>query len=73
MACRPPRPGRVVAFDATVGTGVVRAESGEELPFHATRVSDGSRTIEPGARVVFEAGAGAAPGSWEATTIVRVG
>ncbi len=65
--------GRVVAFDAARGTGYVVTDEGRELAFHATSVADGSRTIDVGARVAVEIGPGAAPGTWEATTVLRTG
>ncbi len=67
-----PVAGHVTAFDAGRGTGVVRGDDGAEWTFHATRVSDGSRSVEVGRRVVFEVGIGAHPGSWEATRVVKI-
>ena len=63
---------RVTAFDHRRGTGVAVTDSGRELAFHSTRISDGSRAIDVGARVVVTVGPGAAPGSWEATSVVKV-
>ena len=60
MAEPAPVLGRVVAFDA-------------ELSFHATRLSDGSRSAEVGARVAYVVGPGPRPGSWEATVVVKTG
>ena len=73
MALHPPIRGRVGAFDPARGIGVVVGDDGTELAFHCTRLTDGSRTVEPGTAVVFEVGAGAHPGSWEATVVVKVG
>jgi cold shock CspA family protein len=70
---RIPIVGRVTDFDPTRGTGVVRAEDGSELSFHGARITDGSRTITPGAPVVVEVGPGAVPGTWEATSVVKTG
>jgi cold shock CspA family protein len=64
---------RVVEFDAARGTGTVATDDGRELPFHSTRITDGTRAIEVGARVVVETGPGALPGTWEATAVVKVG
>jgi cold shock CspA family protein len=62
---------RVSAFDAGRGAGSVVTDDGRELSFHATRVADGSRSVDVGARVVIEIGPGVAPGSWEATTVLK--
>jgi cold shock CspA family protein len=70
---RIPIVGRVIEFDSTIGTGVVRTEDGSELSFHGARITDGSRAIDPGAPVVVEVGPGALPGTWEATTVVKTG
>jgi cold shock CspA family protein len=72
MAPRTPSVGRVVGFDASRGTGVVRGEDGSELTFHSTRITDGSRTADPGAAVVFEVGPGPSPGTWEATSVLKL-
>ena len=64
--------GRVVAFDPARGLGTVRGDDGTELTFHSTRLLDDSRTVEVGAAVVYARAPGAAPGSWEATGIVKV-
>ena len=56
--------GMVVDFDARRGLGRVRADDGAELPFHCTRIADGTRTIAVGARVRFRPGPG--PAGWEA-------
>ena len=64
---------RVVEFDAARGTGTVVTDGGRELPFHCTRITDGTRRVDAGARVVVDIGPGASPGSWEATAVVKVG
>jgi cold shock CspA family protein len=64
--------GRVADFDTARGTGRVVTDEGRELAFHATRISDGSRSVDEGARVVVEVGPGAAPGTWEAVRVVKV-
>ena len=69
---RDARTGLVVAFDPVRGLGRIRGPDGTELAFHSTRLADGSRTVEVGADVVYARGPGAAPGSWEATEIVKV-
>jgi cold shock CspA family protein len=63
--------GTVAAFDDEVGLGTVQGEDGRTWQFHCTRISDGTRTIAPGAPVVFEVGPGG-PGRWEATAVVKV-
>jgi len=50
--------GRVVRFDAHKGYGFVRSADGEELFFHCTAITDGSRTVEVGTEVEFERVAG---------------
>jgi cold shock CspA family protein len=44
--------GVVTAFDAREGLGRLTLDDGEEVGFHATQLSDGTRTIEVGRRVV---------------------
>lgn len=65
--------GRVVSFDAEVGLGEVQAEGAthERIPFHCTRLADGSRTIESGAAVTFSL-ITARWGRWEAADIARL-
>ena len=50
--------GVVTAFDEARGLGEVRDAAGVAFPFHCTQIADGTRTIEVGARVAFEAVAG---------------
>ena len=57
--------GTVVEFDEPRGWGRIRTEGGREYPFHCTAIVDGTRTIEVGAIVQFEVGAGR-QGRWEA-------
>lgn len=57
--------GTVTAFDEAVGLGTVRTGDGRQLGFHCTQIADGSRSIEPGATVIFEVIAGR-HGLWEA-------
>lgn len=45
--------GRVTAFDAHVGLGVVVGDDGRELPFHCTQIAGGSRRIDVGASVTY--------------------
>jgi cold shock CspA family protein len=73
MAAAAPRLGRVVAFDAPRGIGLIRGDDGVEQAFHATRLSDGTRAVEVGAAVAFVVGPGARPGSWEAVEVVKTG
>jgi cold shock CspA family protein len=60
--------GRVAAFDAEVGLGSVEADDGRTYPFHCVAIADGSRHIEPDARVRFRVVAGL-PGRWEAADL----
>ena len=62
--------GTVSAFDAPRGSGVVVTDSGDEYPFHATAIADGTRVIEPGTRVTFEISTGL--GRWEAAALAPV-
>jgi hypothetical protein len=63
---------RVVGFDPARGTGSVVTDEGSELAFHAARITNGTRAIDVGARVVVDVGPGPAPGTWEAVRVVRV-
>ncbi len=47
------RRGRVVAFDAHRGLGELVEEHGGRFAFHAVAISDGTRSIPPGAAVLF--------------------
>ena len=62
--------GTVTAFDEPSGLGTVTADGGETYPFHCVSIADGSRSIEPGTRVSFEAAFRVA--RIEATSIVRL-
>jgi cold shock CspA family protein len=68
---RATRTGAVSDFDDPRGLGTVLGDDGRRYPFHCTAISDGSRHIEVGARVVFSIGAGHL-GRIEARTIVGV-
>lgn len=46
--------GVVEAFDAAVGLGVIRASTGEAVPFHCIEIADGTRVIEVGASVTAD-------------------
>jgi cold shock CspA family protein len=61
--------GVVAEFDEGRGLGTIRADGGDELPFHCTAIADGTRTIPVGQRVVFDVVAGLV-GRWEAAEIV---
>jgi cold shock CspA family protein len=50
---RAPVTGTVVAFDEARGLGAVEGADGCILPFHCTAISDGTRRIEVGTKVVF--------------------
>ncbi len=69
---RAPRTGVVTAFDDPRGLGMVRAEDGSSYRFHCTALSDGTRTVEVGTRVVFVVAAGHG-GHDEARAITPVG
>jgi cold shock CspA family protein len=45
--------GDVAAFDEVSGLGVLRSDSGSEIPFHCISIADGTRTIAPSTRVRF--------------------
>ena len=64
-----PRRGTVAAFDAEQGLGTVSGEDGVEYPFHCIEIADGTRMIEPGARVSFDLLAKL--GRWEASNLRR--
>jgi cold shock CspA family protein len=49
--------GRVSAFDRAVGLGEVALDDGRTLGFHATAITDGSRSIELGTEVIGQLGA----------------
>lgn len=57
--------GVVDSYDPDAGLGVVSALSGEQWQFHCTVISNGTRSIEPGAAVRFRVGP-AGPGRFEA-------
>lgn len=49
-----PRGGVVISYDAARGLGWLRPESGRsDISFHSTAITDGSRSVEVGERVVF--------------------
>jgi cold shock CspA family protein len=60
--------GVVLNFDDHAGVGVVRADNGDELFFHCTAISDGTRTITEGTAVDFDVAAGHL-GRWEARAV----
>ena len=62
--------GVVAEFDDPKGYGTIRADDGTEYFFQCTRIADGTRTIEPGARVTFSVVAGHR-GRHEAADIVK--
>ncbi len=49
-----PHVGRVVAFDAAVGLGVVERSDGQRFQFHCIELADGTRTIDVSVAVTFE-------------------
>ncbi len=63
--------GTVDSFDQMRGFGTVRTEDGRVLFFHCTTISDGSRTISTGARVVLRVVPGHG-GRWEAADVQPV-
>jgi cold shock CspA family protein len=50
---RATRTGVVADFDDPRGLGTVLGDDGRRYDFHCTAVADGSRSIEPGLRVMF--------------------
>ncbi len=62
MASDPTRLGVVSSFDAVVGLGEVTFDDGATVAFHATAITDGSRSIGVGAavRVTLRASLGGA-------------
>jgi CspA family cold shock protein len=62
------RRGVVATFDDHRGYGTVRADDGTDLFFHCTAIADGTRTIDEGARVVFDVVPGRL-GRWEAAQL----
>lgn len=65
--------GTVVEFDDAAGIGRVRDDGpdGETRFFHCTAIADGTRTIEVGAKVIYDVRPGHL-GQWEAAAITRV-
>lgn len=61
--------GAVSGFDAHAGLGEVTGDDGSVHPFHCTAIADGSRTIDPGARVSYRTAPGRG-GRWEAVELV---
>jgi cold shock CspA family protein len=43
--------GVVESFDERRGDGIVKSDRGERLYFHCVTIADGTRHIDPGARV----------------------
>ena len=62
--------GRVVEFDSERGLGVLEADDGRTFGFHCAAIVDGSREIEVGTVVHFEASAGLM-GRWEAHRMIK--
>ena len=60
--------GRVVAFDAHRGLGVVEDRDGTRYDFHCTRIADGGRSVAVGAEVRYQVVPGAL-GRWEADAL----
>ncbi len=67
----PIRLGVVTAYDAPRGLGSVSDETGGSWAFHCTRIADGSRQIEVGARVAFTLAAGHL-GKMEAASLTKL-
>jgi cold shock CspA family protein len=63
--------GRVTAFDARRGLGIVTGADGTTYGFHATAIADGSRRIDEGAPVAFTVAPGHG-GRYEARSLVVV-
>ena len=60
--------GTVVEFDDDKGYGTAEAADGRRFFFHCTAITDGSRTIAPGAEISFDVVAGHL-GRWEAVGV----
>lgn len=65
------RVGVVTEFDERRGLGTVAGDAGGTWPFHCTAITDGTRTIDAGARVAFCVVAGHL-GRMEATRITKL-
>lgn len=63
------RRGVVLEFDESAGLGTISGRDGVEWRFHCIEIADGSRTIDPGVEVSFDALAKF--GRWEAANIRR--
>ena len=63
-----PHHGRVASFDPARGLGEVLDDEGTSFAFHATAITDGSRTIEVGALVAFTVAPGHR-GAYEARSL----
>ena len=57
MSSDPTRLGVVTSFDAVVGLGEVTLDHGASVAFHATAITDGSRSVGVGAAVRVTLGA----------------
>lgn len=45
--------GTVREFDESSGLGLIAGDDGSEVPFHCLVITDGTRRIEVGSKVVF--------------------
>ena len=61
----------VETFDEFRGYGTLRTSDGDELFFHCTTLTDGSRTVEVGAAVTAEVVPGRL-GRWEAARVTKL-
>jgi cold shock CspA family protein len=68
---RVPRTGVVSEFDEPRGLGAVRGDDGRNYPFHCTALSDGTRDVAVGTRVVFSVVAGHG-GRYEAAAVTTI-
>jgi cold shock CspA family protein len=68
---RAPRTGVVAEFDEPRGLGEVRGDDGTTYRFHCTAISDGTRHVYPGTRVVFSLAAGHL-GRYEARALTTI-
>jgi cold shock CspA family protein len=62
--------GVVATFDDHRGYGTIVASDGSEVFFHCTRIADGTRRVDVGARVSFELIPGH-HGRYEASAITK--
>jgi len=63
--------GTVAEWDEAAGYGQIAAVDGERYFLHCTAIADGTRSIDPDARVAFRVVAGPM-GRWEAAELTKL-